>query len=243
MDTGHTRSRRMLIALAGFAAVLAVCDGRPVDDAPGAELPHNIRLVYWDGEAVRADMRGEPIPTEPYVWRLQVPRKFLDWAVDDVRPDGRLPRPYRPPRSEAPFVRVSARMDPDTLEILPLAYPQGTDPYITSALLKPARTRFNDYADRCLPINYGRRVKGEVNYFCEANPNQAACQYRYEVDGWSLSMSVPVRLPELPSAYCDTIVDWLDSMTVHRDPLPTEGRPREWEEMGTLERPQPVEDE
>ena len=231
----------MGLALMVLTACLPV-DTRPVDDAPGAELPHNVRLVYWDDAAVRAVIKDEPIPegaADPYVWRLNVPWAHLDKRVDDVVPDGRLAHIYVPTNEDySPFAVVNGRIDPDTLEVLPLI--PRLDPrneHHVRVRLAPGRRQHGDLATQCLPISADRRVKyDDLGRYCELAPDRRSCPYIYEVEGWPLILSVPNRLPNPPSAYCDSVVAWLDNMTVHRDPLPTEGRPRRWEFEGTLEK-------
>ena len=240
------RPARHAALAVSVASALSACEPSLPDDRPGAEAEHNVRLVYWNTPTVRAAKRaerlGEPVVEggrvvlederarpHPYIWRLRVPGAHLDRLHGPLRPGRTLFGPLDEDNLEGAAL-LTGRMDADSLEIAPLQdHPGGVDRNYVSALLHPTLNGYSDWQTACLP---GRYLDGppsrEHSYICEDNPNVDACPYYYEVDGWSLRLSVPRRLQQEPEQLCERIVDWLDDMTVHRDPLPTGGRERKW---------------
>ena len=244
---GNLRSLVTIIACALAASLSACAESSLPDDRPGADAEHNVRLVYWDTPTVRAaqraERRGEPVVEggrvvlederarpHPYVWRLRVPGAHLDRVHGPLRPGPTLFGPLDGEQRGSGFAVLTGRMDPDTLEVVPLRdHPGGVDKNYVGVRLKPNSWAYSDWEAGCLSDRYlDGPASREHSYICEDNPNVDACTYDYEVDGWSVVLSVPRRLPQEPELLCERIVKWLDGMTVHRDPLPTQERERKW---------------
>ena len=216
------RHRTGVCALAAVVGLLSACVPSLPDDRPGADATHNVRLVYWDKAAQRARYKGEEVTTEPYVWRLDVPEAHLNHRYGDTEPNGRLPGPYG---DEKPFVIVTGRINPDTGAVEAID-PSQTGQSLFSAWLKPAtHPNTTSFEKVCTPAAF-ERVLEYPNYYEEdgCGPGRLGCIYGYEIEGWSMTLRISRSLPEPAYAYCDDIRDWLDEMTVSRDPIPTEGR-------------------
>lgn len=208
-------------ALAVCTLLCVACSPHIEDTLPGAELEHNVRLVYWD-----RDHKAQT--ADPYVWRLNVPEALLRRQTDGTSPDKHVRDPWKKYDRANPIVGITGRIDPESGAILPMDRELGRreGQYVFHANIGPRSSRYSALEKTCTILS-PKRVVDDPAYFLPDGCSFYAggCDYSYEIDGWSFSLSVSRRLPLPAYAYCDPIRDWLDAQTVHRDPIPVGERP------------------
>jgi len=192
-----------------------------VDTLPGADLDHNVRLVQWKREVRRSERTYRP-----YVWRLNVPEELVVFRLGSTQPDDKFPT-SKTSKERRAQVSFAGRIDAQTNEMLPLDSKIGREgkQYVFHAYLTSGNSRYSYEETSCVLVG-ARRVARNPAYFQPDGCGlySGGCTYGYEIDGWYISFRISRRLPLPAYAYCDPIRDWLDDLTVYREPIPVGNR-------------------
>lgn len=190
------------------------------DTFPGAEQDHNVRLVYWKPEGRRSERTYTP-----YVWRLKIPEEFVQQTSKGTRPNEAVINPQEPRKRS--WASLSGRIDSETTALLPFDddVRRESKQYVFHADIRGATRRTSFPEKSCIPTR-ARQLTRAPAYFQPDGCGfySGGCSYGYEIDGWSFTLQVSRRLPLPAYAYCDPIRDWLNELTVYREPIPIEGR-------------------